>query len=57
MQSPTQDSESRLVFGSRNNLENEVNKVNAKTSTKGEVTINGLGVKFSTRKVNAALAV
>ena len=31
--------------------------VNAKTSTKGEVAISGMGVKFSTRTAKAALAV
>jgi len=36
---------------------NQAKKVNAKANTKGEVAINGLGVKFSTRKVKAALAV
>ena len=31
--------------------------VNANTSTKGEVAISGMGVKFSTRTAKAALAV
>jgi hypothetical protein len=38
-------------------LNNKQNKVNAKANTKGEVAINGLGVKIAGRKVKAALAV